>query len=438
MEAATAKLLWLGSVSMLNHVSINWPSGIWQPSGVIVAAIEEDSVGIDLVTNAFIDAAHRLRLDPIQDTAKEGPAGLIARLERKPAKWSEHFDGMDGDMRAGVEGVADPDASPEVTAAEVQGLTGLERITQTDFSAVGAARISNVGNVRGLIYPSGRAVLSYLYDTPFFNAIDELTQHGNLHVRGKTDQHRLRNLNLAFYASFYQGALSNLINDYRVQNNLNQLLRQMVILWDTSGLNEEKGRGRIGEAITHIEAAAAEGIGYLEGVNAPGIDVPSLTRARSSAYIDAGVGVRYVSVNRYERLIRLAIGVAFWRIASGDMNIGILDSDCAVADAILHSHDMGARLLEISASKGRIGSEVMRIFCRLLDGESLAGESIAFAATTKSGEDALSLLNSLSLITPEGKLDDQFRFVDGKVIASHLTRWNLMPASPAHSTSHAP
>src|SRR6478736_1909620 len=84
-EAAVSLLLWLGSVAMIHHTQIQWPSGIWQPAGLTLAVVEEDNVPIDSIVNAFIRIAGDIGVDPINDTVKEGPAGLIARLESSGA-----------------------------------------------------------------------------------------------------------------------------------------------------------------------------------------------------------------------------------------------------------------------------------------------------------------------------------------------------------------
>lgn len=421
LEVAMAQLVWLGSVAMLNHIRPAWPSGIWQPSGVMITAIEEDSVSLDLITNAMIRAAHRLNLDPIQDTAKEGPAGLIARIERRSARWAEPIDDKSAAVEFELPTITEDDI--DIDLQDKPKKTLIERLSELDTSAIPAARINNAGNIRALIYPSGRAFLSYLYDTPFFNALDELTQHGNLHVRGKQDQHRIRNLNLALYTSFYQGALANLMSDSRVQQNLLMLLRQFIVLWDTSSAFTERQSGHIGSAIGEMESSITEGLAALQGLSAPHMSIPALPRAKTKSLIHDGVGVRFVNVNRYERMSRLAIGVAFWRLCGGDSHIELTNGDYAIADAIMHSHDMGARLVEISAAKGKIGSDMMRIFCSLLDGESFSGESIAFAHTTRSGEDALNALSALSVIDADQRLMDEYRFVKGDVIQNHRERW---------------
>lgn len=418
VEAATAQLLWLGSTAMLNHVAVQWPSGIWQPAGLVITAVEEDAVGIESITNALIDTAHRLGLDPIQDTVKEGPAGLIARLERKSDNW---LDTIQPKESTNEEDAAEESGTPR----SLETLTLLSQLATADSDSIAAISEHDIGNVRGLIYPSGRAFLSYLYDTPFFNTLDELIQHGNLNVRGKQDHHRLRHLNLSLFTAFYQGALANLLGDFRVQNGMSLLLRQMIVMWPTDGLPREAAQGRVSAALGALESVARDGLGYLAGLSGARLDAPAIAPRAYAPYIDPGVGMRFVSVNRYNRLIRIALAVAFWRIAAGDMRIEITDGDCAVADAILHAHDMSGRLLELAATRGKFGGEAMRLFMRLIDGESIAMESIAFASNSKAGEDTLNQLSALSVIGTDGKLADEFRYVDSGVMRAHAERWKL-------------
>lgn len=417
---------------MLQHIRVNWPSGVWEPAGLVVTAVEEDGVNLDIITNALIDISRRLGLDPVQDTVKEGPAGLIARLERRSDMEIVNRARMSAEERKAAETKKRLNGSHTLataveelleSAAPKPAVDPLAILAELDSDEYAATSEFDVGHVRALIYPSGRAFLSYLYDTPFFNALDELIQHGNLHIRGKQDQHRIRHLNLTLFTAFYQGALANLLGDFRVQNSMSLMLRQMIVLWPTDGFPRNRAGGRVYDEMERVYGVAQEGLQYLSRLGSPIIDLPRLSDRRIAAFLDLGVGIRYVHINRYQRLMRLALAVAFWRIADGDMRIEITRGDCAVADAILHSHDMGARLLEIAASRGRFGTEAMRIFIRLLDGESLSGESIAFASDVKSGEEALNRLHSMSIINGDGKLADQYRFVDGDVIRAHREKW---------------
>ena len=430
LESAMAQLLWLGSISLLTNVRTHWPSGVWQPSSLMITAVEEDGVGIEYVTNAIIDMAQDLGLDPIQDTVKEGPAGLISRLERRPIRWASIVKKqLEAENRV-YENADRPVAGRSVAIFNKPDSTGghvvsLEELATGDYSGVGAPEPSNVSNVRGLIYPNGRAFMSYLSDTPFFNTLDELTQHGNLNVRGKIDVHRLRHINLSLCAVCYQGALANLLVNSSVQNNLNLLLRQMCVLWDTSGYVRPETRGvRINEAIERVAKEALTGLDYLSALNAPDIALPELKSTQHETYVPPGVAVRFVTVNRYERLIRIAIAVMFWRITTGDTTLEITNQDLAVADAILHSHDMGARLLEVAASRGRAGSEAMRIFSSLLDGDSLALESIALASSNAQGQSTLQALAALSIVNDTGRLSDEYRFVLGDTKRRYQARWN--------------
>lgn len=398
-EAATGLLLWLGSVCMIHHTQILWPSGIWQPAGLTLSVVEEDGVPIDSITNAFISMSRRLGIDPICDTVKEGPAGLIARLESAgfaPAK----IDGM----------------------GKIETLQDLANLDTTDISV--EAKL-NLGNARALIYPSGRALLSYLYDTPFFNALDELIQHGNLSLRGKLSSHRINKVHMSTIVNFYQGALVTLTNDTRVQNNMSALLRQMLILWPTSGHRRYTRSGRIDIALSKVESMAATGLKSLQDLSYGILEMPELPESVNESMIDIGVGIRYTVLNRPYRVSKLALAVAFWRIADGG-EFEITRGDLAMADAILHMHEMGGRLFELVMSKGRIGHEFMRIFVDLLNGEIVnPGGEIAQASELNIGATAVSRLSELSVITSEGKLANDYRFVTGQVIESHKKRWRV-------------
>jgi len=151
-----------------------------------------------------------------------------------------------------------------------------------------------------------------------------------------------------------------------------------------------------------------------------------MPRTVSKSMMDEGVGVRYTVLNREQRIAKIAIAVAFWRIAAGGRFV-ITHEDCAVADMILHLHEMGGRLMELSLSKGRLGHEFMRVFLRLLDGDVVeAGEDIQHASELNIGATAVSRLHEYSIITQENKLADDYRFIKGITIAAHKQRWNLM------------
>lgn len=401
-EAATALLLWLGSVVMIHHTQIQWPSGIWQPAGLSMAIVEDDNVPIDSIVNAFIRLAGDVGIDPINDTVKEGPAGLIARLEN-----SGH--NLVGAGR---------------TSMAIDSLAGLAAVNTED---VEVKQSPNRGNARALIYPSGRALLSYLYDIPFFNTLDELIQHGNLNLRGKASSHKISEVHLSTLVSFYQGALVTMTNDNRVQNNMTALLRQMMIFWPTSGTRRFKKPKRIDQALHRIEKVAKDGNQMLQDLSEGTLRLPTLPPLADNPFLDSeGVGVRYTVLNREQRIQRLAIGVAFWRIADGGA-FEITNSDLAVADSILHMHEMGGRLFELVMSKGKIGHEFMRIFVRLLDGEVIeSGEEIAQASDATIGATAVNRLRDMSVVIGElGKLADEYRFVKGDTVRAHKLRWKL-------------
>lgn len=400
-ESASAMLLWLGSVCMLRHTTVRWPTGIWYPSGLTIATVEDDGVPIDSITNEFIRIARRLGVDPISDTVKEGPAGLIARLE-STGRGARH----QGD-------------APRVR------LDSISDVAAFDTSNIADADRENLGNVRALIYPSGRAILSYLYDTPFFNALDELIQHGNLHIRGKHDTHQLNRVNMSLFTGFYQGALVNLTTDNRVQNNMLSLLRQMLVFWPTSGTRRFTRPGNIGAMLGVIEQTAMDGIESLAEISTGSIAIPELSPACSKPYIDSGVGTRYTVLNRDQRIVRLALAIAFWRIADGG-SFEVTRSDLAMADATLHLHEMGGRLLELALSKGRQGHEFMRMFLGLLDSDSTqAGAELAMATEMDAGAKAANRLNELSVTDSEGKLAPQYRMVQGTTVTAHKKRWGL-------------
>jgi len=395
-ESAVSMLLWLGSVAMLNYTSVSWESGIWHPSGLVIAAVEDDEVPIDTITSSFIMMARRLGLDPIQDTVKEGPSGLISRLEGsrpRPGKRDQQADHA-----------------------------SLIEILKMDLSHIQAPEPENIGNVRGLIYPSGRAFLSYLYDTPFFNTLDELIQHGALHVRGKFDSHVMSQVNVSAFVPFYQGALVNLTLDARVQNNMNALLRQMLVMWPTSGTRRHTRRGNIGRALAELEHEVQGGLETIAAILPPALNAKS-SRKMASPYIAPGVGVRYTSINRVERLTRIAVGAMFWRLVDGSVDFDLTEDDYAIADVVLHGHEMGSRLVEIATNRGKQGHEAMRAFIHLLNGDSEVAESIAQATDTKSGTSIVGSLFDMSILTEEGKLSDEYKLVLGGTIEKHRIRW---------------
>ncbi len=398
-EAASGLLLWLGSVCMLQHAQVQWPSGIWQPAGLTLAVVEDDSVPIDSITNAFIQLVQRLGIDPIHDTVKEGPAGLIARLES-----------------AGVQ--------HKSMTAEVK-TDSLAALAAIDTSSMQSKQNHIRGNARALIYPSGRALLSYLYDTPFFNTLDELIQHGNLTLRGKISSHKLRETHMAMIVNFYQGALVTLTNDNRVQNNMTALLRQMMIFWPTSGTRRYRHAGRIDIALNSIESKAREGLKHLEGLTDGRIRFPSIPTECHGPLINEGAGIRYTILDRHQRISKLAIGIAFWRIVKGG-DYNITSGDMAMAESVLHLHEMGGRLFELVMSKGRLGHEFMRVFVRLLNGEDVeAGEELAQASDLNIGAAAVQRLGDLSVLNAEHKLADEYRMVTGEIISRHRNRWQI-------------
>lgn len=402
LESSISMLAWLGSVVMNNFTSVIWESGIWHPSGLIISSVEPDGVQIDSITAGFINMVKYLGLDPIQDTVKEGPSGLIARLEDARGRIGKKQRNQAIDSRR----------------------TSLADLVEMDTSLVDPTEPSNIGNVRGLIYPSGRAFLSYLYDTPFFNAIDELIQHGSLHVRGKVDAHTMSEMNIVMFLPFYQGALANLMQSVLVQNNINVLLRQMLVLWAPSQDKVHTRSRNVGSALNAIKEKAQEGIAVLSDLMPPALHVRHRPEA-SEPMFDVGIGVRYVKVNRQERLARLAIAVAFWRMPAGNMSFELLDSDYAVADAILHGHEMGSRILEIASSKGRIGAEALRMFVSLSEtSDSMAlATSLSQATDEKLGSSVLLLLNGMSVLNDNGGLHESYRIVNGDVIKEHKRRW---------------
>lgn len=406
-EAAVALLLWLGSVSMIHHAQIQWPSGIWQPAGLTLSIVEEDGVQTDTITNAFIQMTQSLGIDPIHDTVKEGPAGLIARLESA--------------------GVMNPYRDPIK-------VTSLEELAKIDTTRIEEKVELNRGNARALIYPNGRSLLSYLYDTSFFNTLDDLIQHGNLNLRGKLSSHQLTRVHMSTLVNFHQGALVTLTHDQRVQNNMAALLRQMLILWPTSGARRYKKQGRIDIALHTVERQAREGLKSLKALSDGMIQMPPLPDRMDEPMLKSGigVGVRYTVLNRISRIQKLSLAVAFWRIAAGG-DFVITKEDMAMADAILHGHEMGGRLFELVMTKGRLGHEFMRIFVRLLEGESLGIENkeiqekgeIAHASELLIGATAITRLQDMSVTTSEGNLSDEYRFVTGDTVAMHKQRWRL-------------
>lgn len=402
-EAATGLLLWLGSVCMIQHANVRWPSGIWEPAGLTIALVEEDGVPIDAITNAFIKVSQNLGIDPIHDTVKEGPAGLIARLEsagHRPRK---------------------------VESGPLTG--GLSALAEFDTTDLAEPENRALGSSRALIYPSGRALLSYLYDVPFFNTLDELIQHGNLSLRGKQSSHRIKEVHLSTIVPFYQGALVTLTHDSRVQSNMHALMRQMLVFWPTSGTRRYTKRGRIDIALYDIEQQAKEGLDLLESLNDKSIDIPVMPAELNDSLIHHGPGVRYTVLNRQQRIAKLAIGVAFWRIAKSG-TFEILQSDLAMAESILHMHEMGGRLLELVMSKGKLGHEFMRIFVSMLRGEevseaAIAAEELSHASELNIGSSALQRLNDLCITSTANMLNDDYRFVTGNIIRKHSKRWKL-------------
>jgi len=343
--------------------------------------------------------AKNIGVDPIHDTVKEGPAGLIARLES-----ARHI----------------PQRSTDQLKVE-----GLHALASIDTNNVELRETSNRGNVRALIYPSGRAFLSYLYDTPFFNAIDELTQYGSLNIRGKHDIHHLNNVHLSMFVGFYQGALVTLTNDTRVQNNMLSLMRQMLVFWPTSGTRRFTRVGQIDVALHRVQQVAMHGVEALQELSTGALMIPDYLDRATESYVHPGVGVRYTILNRQQRIARIAVAVAFWRIASGG-GFEIEKSDLAVADAILHLHEMGGRLMELSMSKGKLGHEFMRIFVALLQGEDVQpGEELSHASELNIGATALGRLGEMSVLTDEHKLFDEYRYVTGNTIRAHKKRWEL-------------
>jgi hypothetical protein len=402
VEAAAGLLLWLGSVCMLQHTRVQWPSGIWQPAGLALAVVEDDSVPIDSITNAFIQLVQKLGIDPIHDTVKEGPAGLIARLES--AGQHEKIKTDTGTVK----------------------VDSLAALAQVDTSGMQSKRGILRGNSRALIYPSGRALLSYLYDTPFFNTLDELIQHGNLTLRGKISSHKLTETHMSLIVNFYQGALVTLTNDNRVQNNMTALLRQMLVLWPTSGTRRYTEGNRIDVALNTIENRAREGLKHLEALTDGRIQIPNIPSVCAKPLLQSeGAGIRYTILNRHSRISKIALAVSFWRIVAGG-NFEITQGDLAMAESILHLHEMGGRLFELVMSKGRLGHEFMRIFLTLLDGGQVSsGEEIAHASELNVGATATQRLGDLSILSPEHKLADEYRFITGDIIASHRNRWQI-------------
>lgn len=399
-EAATALLLWLGSVAMIHHTQIQWPSGIWSPAGLTMSIVEEDNVPIDSIVNAFIKLANDVGIDTINDTVKEGPAGLISRLESA--------------------------GNAKRTGGSDLGVESLSALAAVNTDDIEVRHSSNRGNARALIYPSGRALLSYLYDTPFFNTLDELIQHGNLNLRGKASSHRISEVHMSTLTSFYQGAVVTMTSDQRVQTNMTALLRQMLVFWPTSGARRYKRPKRIDQALHTIEKVARDGQQSLTDLSEGILRVPVLPNFAEKSMLESeGAGVRYTVLNREQRIARLAIAVAFWRIAVGG-SFEITNGDLAVADSVLHMHEMGGRLFELVMSKGKMGHEFMRLFVRLLDGEKIeVGEEVAHASELAVGATAHGRLQDLSVITAQGALADEYRFVTGGVIALHKHRWKL-------------
>lgn len=403
-ESAIGMLAWLGSVAALNFTSVSWESGVWHPSAVTIAVVERDDVPIDSITSGFIKMVKQLGLDPIQDTVKEGPSGLISRLESSRSKPLIDTSDLISNRR-------------DITAFDIASM---------DTSDIEPSKPENIGNVRGLIYPSGRAFMSYLYDTPFFNSLDEMIQHGSLNVRGKLETHTLKNINIAAFLPFYQGALSNLLQNQTVQSNMNLLLRQLLVLWPTPNQNSDKRQ--TGKALDEVSALATNGLKALEAMMPSYLDSHSYSQAENAMF-DVGVGVRYVSINRMERLTRLAVPVMFWRIAAGSTNFSLTKADYAIADTIMHAHEMGSRLVEIATSKGKVGNEALKMFVSLHqtdDGDRRAAMAMGISQMTDTtvAVSALELLSSHTIVDQDYRLAESYSLVDGDVIRAHRTRWD--------------
>lgn len=399
LESAVAQLLWLGSLAMHNFTYVSWPSGIWHPSSLVISSVERDGVAIDSVTNGFIRMVRELGLDPIQDTVKEGPSGLIARLEQSRNR-----------LR---------DSKKEKIGVD------LESLAKADTSSISPLELENVGNVRGLIYPSGRSLMSYLYDVPFFNTLDELIQHGSLHVRGKVDSHVLTNLNLAVFLPFYQGALANMLGSESVQRNFNLLLRQMLVFWPVEE-RDIRRPGNIGLALNAVRDRAASGLEALIEIAPPTLSAVEHSAAELPLF-EVGVGIRYAGLNRHERLTRIAVGILFWRVASGDFDFQLQRSDYAVADMILHAHETGSRLVEICTSKGKVGIELMKFL--VSTGADFDQTDTAVGLSQSSDEKTktavLELAVGLQILDVRGSLHESYRLINGDVIGKHLRRWKL-------------
>lgn len=407
-EAAIGLLLWLGSVCMIQHAQIQWPTGIWQPGGLTMSIIEEDNVHIESVVNSFIKLAKDIGIDPVSETVKEGPAGLIARLES-----------------AGSFGAMARSQGSNNASDNGAGVDSLSALGSYDTSEIEVARVTNRGNSRALIYPSGRTLLSYLYDTAFFNTLDDLIQHGNLNVRGKASNHRIHEVHMSTVTTFFQGALVSLTADNRVQNNMTVLLRQMLVFWPTAGARRFNKAGRIDIALFQIQRVAQTGFDSLNDLSDGVLRIPEMPDSCASPYLDgSGTGIRYTVLNRQLRIARLAIAVAFWRVCDGG-KFEITNGDLAIADSILHMHEMGGRLFELAMSKGRMGHEFMRLFLRLLNGESIEGEELGDATDLNIGTQAQGRLRDMSVIGVDGKLETEYRIVKGTTIAAHKKRWNL-------------
>jgi hypothetical protein len=400
-ESSAGLLAWLGSFIIHTQTKVEWENGLWHPSALTVVAIEKDFVQIDSITSGFIQVARGLGLDPIQENVKEGPSGLIARLESAKTLRTRK------------------------TETKQEGPMSLDQLVTTQVADTETIRVSNAGNVRGLIYPSGRAFFSSLSDTQFFNAVDELIQHGQLHLRGKLDRHAISNLNLTGFWPMYQGALANLLFDVRVQNNFNILLRQLNVFWSPATNTKPDGTDGAAAALRAIHNVAKSGVDSLILLEPAALQVQRKKKV-ATALIDLGVGIRSVNINRAERVVRFAIAVMFWRIAEGSNLFCLTEEDYAVADVLVHCHDMGARILEIGASKGRIGSEAMKLLMALssleYDVEAI-GQALAQAHDQKLAADALDLLMTTSVIDKQGIIDMDSRLVTNATIGEHRARW---------------
>jgi len=113
----------------------------------------------------------------------------------------------------------------------------------------------------------------------------------------------------------------------------------------------------------------------------------------------------------------------------------LLDSDLAAADAIMHCHDMGSRLLELCLTRGKRGQETAKLLLRLLDGEAVTADALGFAEEAIRGANTIDYLHNISLINAEGKLESEYRLVGGDTIRAHQRRWGLSRRKAAVAVS---